>query len=368
MVEFSTDRRTLIRGLGALGAGSMLSSTATAESQLPETTPNTRATYRAVVDAVVPRTPELESDLGAEHVPGGLSVGLDEYLVTFINNLFSLGVRNVGDVGNIRLAEAVALVLDVGATKLIAAGENDEPPSVDRIVELLEPTDLLELDRLTDDPEAILEKSLFAALTREDRLRAIEGLDSIEFDTAEFPGPLTEVDAALIGQLVVGFTEVVYYSEWQGYEDITAPPSQREFTPDAVDSWEQTEFPGIIDGAAALRGYWGAPNSPLGGGAVWDTAVSGGGPPKQLYGDPGAFEDSGDYDTSDYEEPFSTDGTPAADGLLGDVVSSLNGDVTDSNVADGDLTDADNVTDGGLTDPVDTTVDGVLGGLLGVGN
>ena len=368
MAEFSTDRRTLIRGLGALGVGSLLSSPASAQPQPPETTPNTRATYRAVVDAVVPRTPELESELGSEHVPGGLSVGLDEYLVTFINNLFSFGVPAVGDAGNLRLAEAVALVLDVGAAKLIAAGENDEPPSVDRVVELLEPTDLLELDRLTGDPESILEKSLFAALSREDRLRAIAGLDSIEFDTAEFPGPLTEVDAALVGQLVVGFTEVVYYSEWQGYEDITAPPSERAFAPEAVDSWEQTEFPGIIDGAAALRGYWGAPNSPLGEGGVWNTAVTGGGPPKQLYASPGSFEDSDDYDTSDYEEPFSTDGMPAADGPLGDAVSSLNGDVTDSDVADGDLTDADNVTDGGVTDPVDTAVDGVLGGLLGVGN
>jgi len=367
MVEFSTDRRTLIRGLGALGVGSMLASPASGQLQPPETTPNTRATYRAVVDSVVPRTPELESELGPEHVPGGLSVGLDEYLVTFINNLFSFGVRGAGDVGNLRLAEAVALVLDVGAAKLVAAGENDEPPSADRVVELLEPTDLLELDRLTDDPESVLEKSLFAALSREDRLRAIAGLDSIEFDTAEFPGPLTEVDAALVGQLVVGFTEVVYYSEWQGYADITAPPSERTFAPD-VDSWDQTKFPGIIDGAAALRGYWGAPNSSLGGGGTWDTAVTGGGPPKKLYADPGSFEDSDDYDTSDYEEPFSTDGTPAADGPLGDVVSSLNGDVTDSDVADGDLTDVDNVTDGGVTDPVDTTVDGILSGLLGVGN
>ncbi|MFW5964614.1 MAG: hypothetical protein ACOCQM_07085 [Natronomonas sp.] len=367
MAEFSTDRRTLIRGLGALGVGSMLSSPASAQPQPPETTPNTRATYRAVVDSVVPRTPELESELGPEHVPGGLSVGLDEYLVTFINELFSFGVPTVGEAGNMRLAEAVAVVLDVGAAKLVATGENDEPPSVDRVVELLEPTDLLELDRLTDDPESVLEQSLFAALSREDRLRAIAGLDSIEFDTAEFPGPLTEADAALVGQLVVGFTEVVYYSEWQGYEDITAPPSERAFSPD-VDSWDQTDFPGVIDGAAALRGYWGAPNSSLGAGGVWDTAVTGRGPPKQLYGSPGSFEDSDDYDTSGYEEPFSTDGEPAADGPLGDAVSSLNGDVTDSDVADGDLTDADSATDGDISDPADIAVDGVFGSLLGVGN
>lgn len=39
--------------------------------------PHTSVTFRAIVDAVVPETPELADELGSGHVLGGLSIGLD---------------------------------------------------------------------------------------------------------------------------------------------------------------------------------------------------------------------------------------------------------------------------------------------------
>ncbi len=351
MRELATNRRDVLCGLGVLGATGLLSTRVGAEpapptsaEPAPPTTPFTRANYRAVVDAVVPRTPELAEELGDEHVAGGLDIGLDEFLITFVDNLFTVG--SVGETdANLPLAEPVAALLDVAALQLIATGEHSEPPTLDRVLELLDVDDLLDVDELANDPERALQQSLFAGLSREDRLRAIEKLDAIDVDTAFLPGPVTEVDAALVGQLVVGFVEVIYYSEWQGYDDITEPPGERGFDEHDIQSWNQTDFPGVIDGAAALRGYWSKPGTSLGDGATWETIETDGGRPIQLRSQPGRFEEN-DYDTSDYEEIFATDGTPASGGPVENVISAVTGDAG-----------AD--ADGG--NPVDDTLEGVTG-------
>ena len=59
---------------------------------------------------------------------------------------------------------------------------------------------------------------------------------------------MSESSGALVPQLLVAFTEGIYHSEWQGYEEFTGPPIEREF-PGTVDgerlqSWQQTDFPG----------------------------------------------------------------------------------------------------------------------------
>lgn len=324
-------RRDVLRGVGALGtSGVVAAATATRESTATVVDadrprgPHVRANFRAVVDAVVPRTPDLAGELGREHVPGGLDVGLDDYLPTFVDTLFSAGVPGAGDVGTLQLSEVVAIALDLGATTLVATGEHESPPSIARVLELVDVDDLLDLRRLADDPETALEESLFAALSRRDRLRAIERLDAVDLDTAVLPGPVAEVDAALLGQLVVGFTEVLYYSEWAGYDDVEAPPSERSLEDD-VQGWDQTGFPGVIDGAAALRGYWGRPDGPLGAGATWDVVDADADRPIQLRAEPGTFTEDA-YDTSDYAEPFATDGSPATDGPVGHAVDAVTGD------------------------------------------
>jgi len=326
MGEFWIDRRTLLRGVAGAGAAAALPSAEAAAQAAEATDPTTRATYRAVVDAVIPETPEVAEDLGEEHEPGGLEVGLDAYLVEFVNVLFSMwdapdleasvaadlsvgapeeaptdletalspgSEYRQGSEANARLAEAVAKVCDVAAAELLARAENESAP----------------------DPTRFEGGGSFAALARQDRLRALALLDEKEFDTADLPGPVTEGTAGLVPQLVVAFTQVVYYSEWAGYEDFSVPPSEREFSGDGVQSWEQTEFPGVIDGAAAFRGYWGGPKSSLGEGRVWKTFADGDGPPRKIYFEAGEFADD-DYDTDGYEEPFDTGGDPAT-GVLG---------------------------------------------------
>ncbi|MFT4882580.1 MAG: hypothetical protein ACI8U4_000074 [Natronomonas sp.] len=327
MEEFRTDRRTVLRGVAGAGAAMALPSADAAAQTASETEPTTRATFTAVVDAVIPDTPEVADDLGAEHEPGGLDVGLDAYLIEYVNTLFSAGTAaSTGE--NLRLAEAVAKVCDAAATELLARGENEEQP----------------------DPTRFEAGGPFASLAREDRLRALALLDEKELDSSDLSAAAAEADvsvpvfegtAGLVPQLVVAFTQVIYYSEWQGYEDISAPPSERDFSEtvdgETLQSWQQTDFPGVIDGAAALRGFWGTDDASLGEGEVWksfenergggppeplpddavidsprndDEASSDDGPTPKIYMQPGEFTD-GDYDTSDYEEPFDTSGDPA---------------------------------------------------------
>ncbi|RXK48523.1 hypothetical protein [Halorientalis pallida] len=196
--------------------------------------------------------------------------------------------------GNVPIAGPVAAVLDLSATELLDRGDNEDEPSVDRALTLLEPDDAAAWAvRFAAGP--------FSKRSRRDRLRAIGLLDGYELELSPVSGFLFEADAGLVGQLVVGFAEVIYYSEWQGYDEFTRPPSQREHPndPAAVQSWRQTGYPGDASGYAALRGYVDKPDSPLGGGDVW----------KDLDGDVRIARDSGnfrenDYETSGYEEPY----------------------------------------------------------------
>lgn len=294
MGEKDVSRRTVLRGVAAGGGTVAVSGSASAsESSLTFET-HTEITFRAVVDAVLPETPELAEPLGAEHVPGGLAVGLDEFLITYANDLFTFGLPYIGEVGNIPIAGPVAAVLDLAANELLEAGDNEDEPSVDRPVALLDPDGA--------SPWVVrFAAGKFSKLSRRDRLRAIGLLDGYELELSPVSGVLFEADAGLVGQLVVGFAEVIYYSEWQGYDEFTQPPSQREHSndADAVQSWRQTGYPGFADGYAALRGYVDVPDSPLGGGELWK-GLDGG---VRIVRDSGQFREN-DYDTSGYEEPF----------------------------------------------------------------
>ncbi len=251
-------------------------------------------TLRAVVDAVVPETPELGDELGPEHVPGGLAIGMEEFLVTFVDDLFQFGFPHIGTRGNLPLSVPLVEVLDTAANALVTHGDNEADPDVERAVALLGP----------GDPPARRVRQVagtFAKLSRHDRLRALGLLDEFELRVAPFGHGLFEFDAGLVGQLVVGFAEMIYYSEWEGYDDFSLPPSERTHPndPTAVQSWRQTGYPGVADGYAALRGYVGREGSPLGAGEAWtsiDDDVS-------IVRESGSFREN-DYDTSGYEEPY----------------------------------------------------------------
>ncbi|GAA0510924.1 hypothetical protein SAMN04488066_10949 [Halorubrum aquaticum] len=262
----------------------------------PDVDPHTRVTFRAIADAVVPETPALAEELGPEHVAGGLAVDLDEFAITYVDDGFQFGLPHLGPQGNMPIADPIAHVLDTAALTLLERGDNEEEPSLDRALSLLGP----------DDPSAAKTESAvgpFAKLSRRDRLRAIAILDEFEVEFSPTDHDLLELDAGLVGQLVVGFMEMIYYSEWQGYDDFTEPPSRRNHPndPDAVQSWRQTGFPGFANGYAALRGYVGTDDGPLGDGDAWTTIDETTG--VRIRRESGSFREN-DYDTGGYEEPF----------------------------------------------------------------
>lgn len=263
----------------------------------------TRTNFRALIGAVIPRTPELGEELGEEYVPGGLEVGLAEFMLTYVNNMFSMDLPFISEGGNLQMATPFAKVLDSAALKLLAKGDNESSPSMDFAFDLYDSESVSSI-------ELYLKAGMFAKLAPRDRLRAIALLDELELELSLPGSTFFEFQAGMIGQLVIGFTEAVYYSEWEGYDDFWQPPSDRDHPndPDAVQGWRQSEFPGFADGEAALRGYLGAPDSDLGAGQTWKTLDDG----VEITLESGSFEDN-DYDTSDYEEPVPPQSPPGDD-------------------------------------------------------
>lgn len=90
-----------MKGIGGLAVLSM-SNASVAEAQEVlnsplSSDPHTRDTYRSIVAAIIPRTPELESELGSEHVPGGLDVELEKYLIWDFNHFQEIRVEMVSE-------------------------------------------------------------------------------------------------------------------------------------------------------------------------------------------------------------------------------------------------------------------------------
>jgi hypothetical protein len=262
----------------------------------PDVDPHTRVTFRAATDAVVPETPALAGELGPDHEPGGLATELDDFMISYIDDGFQFGLPYLGPSGNIPLADPIAHALDLAALALLDRGDNASALDAERPARLAGPE---------DDPQAaVTAAGAFSKLARRDRLRAISLLDEFEFTVRPGPDDLLEFDAGLAGQLVVGFTEMVYYSEWQGYDEFTQPPSRRRHAndPAAVQSWRQTGFPGVADGTASLRGYLGTADGDLGAGEVW-TRIDEGDVAVLVTHESGSFREN-DYDTDGYTEPY----------------------------------------------------------------
>lgn len=190
--------------------------------------PHTLATFAALVDAVVPRTPELAEDV---HTPGGLAVDLHVGTIEFIDGFVSpegAVPRFASTDGHTApLSESVAVVLDAAADQLVARGDNRD-----------------ELKR-----RGFGGGSTFAMLSRCDRFRA---LAAVEAQGGPYGG--------FVVALAVAFPALLYYSDWAGYDAFSKPPSERSF--DATDEdgdyfpgWAQAGYEGPGMGAAVLRGY-----------------------------------------------------------------------------------------------------------------
>ncbi|WP_089864357.1 hypothetical protein [Halogranum rubrum] len=101
--DSSPTRRGVMKGIGGLAAlsmsGATFSQAAAAVDNPLASDPHTADTYRAIVDAIIPRTPQLEAELGAEHVPGGLDVELEKFLIWDFNHFQEIRAEMVTEPG-----------------------------------------------------------------------------------------------------------------------------------------------------------------------------------------------------------------------------------------------------------------------------
>lgn len=210
-------RRGFVQLLAGAGAGA--AAVERVAASLPEEPPpvddHTTATHKAVVDAVVPPRP----DVGTDGEPGALAIDLHEALIYLLNGTFEMPTPVLEPAIDARLAESIAALLDEAAGEVLAAGENEDDPRPDRF------------------PGG----GPFSTLSRRDRLRAMGRFDDDE-------------DERVITQVLCAYTVLLYYSEWDGYEEFDVPPEDRDLAGD-VQGWAQCGYPGPADGYAALRGY-----------------------------------------------------------------------------------------------------------------
>ena len=178
-------------------------------------------TFKALVDAIIPRTPGLAEEYGKIQYYGALNLHIDEYMVFTLNYYF------------IPLAEPTALMLDLAADQLVFNGEN---------------TRLLDFSNFPMG-------GTFAALAPIDRFRALTLLEQGRVYLLDLPIPYkgNEGLTLTIAGLLDRYTMMGYYSEWSGYGStrLESPNNRRlEYHPL---SWEQVGYPGPSLGYRALR-------------------------------------------------------------------------------------------------------------------
>jgi hypothetical protein len=195
----STTRRAMMKGVGGFAALSMSNTTIgeaaeIMQSEGPPTDSHTLDTYRAVVDAIVPRTPELGDELGEEHVPGGLAVELEEFIIYDFNHFHEIrletletGVPSGSSAGSETLRDSLSLESFTGGTAVDETGLTEEERMPLSVFETTIDTtgsgsdldallDLADVDTVEGvDTDALAERVDFGAL------------DRLEIDIADTP-------------------------------------------------------------------------------------------------------------------------------------------------------------------------------------
>ena len=184
----------------------------------------TRGTFAALVDAIVPETPEL-ADLGDGHVPGGLAVGLNEAVIERVNGFVEThGLAALaGD--TVPLAPLVAVLLDAAAAELLVRRRAEAGIRA---------------------PEAAFASGPFSRLGREDRLRALRLLEE-----EGVVAVLSErFDAASLGTVQFLASSLPILVEFVYYSEATVGPEE-----DRSQGWRQADYPGPAEGYPVLLGY-----------------------------------------------------------------------------------------------------------------
>lgn len=176
-------------------------------------------TYRTLVEAIIPRSPELAKEYGRIQYYGALDAYIEEYLIMSLNNNF------------VPLAIPTAQMLDIAAARLL----NTE---------------------LMNYPEASI-RGLFSELSPYDQFLVINLILQLNIDLSELPFPFLDNQGYVLSITISlnRLTMLGYYSEWSGYGSTRLQPPDSRVLEYYPISWEQIGYPGPSHGYRALIEY-----------------------------------------------------------------------------------------------------------------
>ena len=188
--------------------------------------PQTKATFKALVDTIIPKTSKLvQSDTGNRSYENLVDSSY-QYIIWSLN--FQLSIRYGKIYFNINLANATAKMLDLAAVQLI---------------------------RLEGKDKRRIKKVTFRALSITDRLRAIQLLEQCRIDLSRLPIPFRNAPDLVLSivDAINMFSTLGYYSEWTGYgRTRMEKPCKRKLQYFPI-CWEQIGYPGPSKGYRSLR-------------------------------------------------------------------------------------------------------------------
>lgn len=193
--------------------------------------PHTIATFRALVEAIVPATPAL-AVFGAEQAAGAVELHVHEYMIWELDH--TLAIMFGLHLTAFPLSAPTAMLLNAGAVQFIASGQATNSPHY-----------------------AVWGGGPFSALSPVDRIRTLEMMQQLNVDLGSLPPPYKD-DGGLVKFMVDYLnrqTMFGFYSEWSAYGTTRlATPVCRvlEYFPI---SWQQVGYPGVSLGYRAFRGY-----------------------------------------------------------------------------------------------------------------
>ncbi|OXM87284.1 hypothetical protein [Paenibacillus rigui] len=188
----------------------------------------TEATFRALVEAIVPNMP----DDGGVQAAGAVDTDIHQYMIWELNHSLSLFMGFY--LANIPLACATAQMLNAGASELLASG-NAQPA-------------------FSFAPGG---ECPFVSLSPFDRIRVLFMLEQLQVDLGRLPPPYKD-DGGFV-RFIVDYlnrgTMFGFYSEWSAYGStrLRTPTERRlEYFPI---SWRQVGYPGVVKGYRAFGGF-----------------------------------------------------------------------------------------------------------------
>ncbi|MHA7963352.1 hypothetical protein ACX93W_04330 [Paenibacillus sp. CAU 1782] len=190
---------------------------------------STLTTFRALVSALIPNTPEL-SVFGAEQTLGATDFCIQDYLIWELDHSLLL-VASEG-LANIPLSASTAILLNAGAIELLNAGQAQCWPNL-----------------------TIWHLSPFASIAAIDRIRVLQFLGDAQLEMGPLPPPYgNKIWIVAMISFLNRHSMFGNYSEWPAYGStrLMTPVDRRlQYFPV---SWSQVGYPGVQPGYRVFMG------------------------------------------------------------------------------------------------------------------